>query len=64
MQNRNSYPVEEKNCGDDYIMFLPYDGHVCDNVITENTDLIINKSNEIMYSVLSSLHIGGKKYRI
>ena len=45
-------------------MFLPDEGHMCDTIIAENKDLRRNKISESIDSVLSSLHIGGSKYRI
>ena len=49
IQNSNAYTKEENNCGDDSIMFLPYDGHMGDTVISENTDLSSNKIPESIY---------------
>ena len=62
--NTNAYPREENNCSDDSIMFLPDDRHMCDIVISKNTDLSSNKNFEIIYSILYSLNIGCEKYRI
>ena len=63
-QNINAYPREEDNCGDYFIVFLTYDLNVCDTIIAQNTYLRINKILESTYSILSSLHICGSKYRI
>ena len=41
-QNSNSYPKEEKNCGDDSSVILLYDEHLCNTIIDRNTDLIGN----------------------
>ena len=64
IQNRNSYPREENNYGDDSITFLIDDGKVCKTDITKKTDLTSNKIPENTYSILSYLHIGDEKYRI
>ena len=45
-------------------MFIPYDENMCDTVIADNIDLISNTISENIDLVLSSLHIGGTKYRI
>ena len=45
-------------------MVLQDDGYLCYNIIAENTYLSSNNITEIRHSVLSSLHIGGAKYRI
>ena len=61
--NRNKYPREELFC--DYSSeFCPYDGHLCDTSIPENTYISSNEIIEIRYFFLSSLHISGTKYRI
>ena len=60
IHNINAYSRSENNCGDDSIMFLPDDKHLCDTLISENTDLIRNQIYKRIYSVLSSLHIGGE----
>ena len=63
-KNRNGHPREENNCGDDYILFLTYDSHVCDTAFAEKTYIISNNIPVITYSVLSSTHIRGAKYMI
>ena len=45
-------------------MVLPEHGNFCDTAIHENTDINSNNITEIRYSVVSSIHIGGEKYRI
>ena len=50
-KNTNVYPRAEKNCGDDYIMFLIYEFHVCDTFTAGNTDL---SSNNILESRILS----------
>ena len=62
--NRKSYPREENNCGDDYIMFITDDGHMCDTVISNNTYLSRNKNSKIIDSVLSHINIYGAKCKI
>ena len=42
-QNINDYPREDNNCGDESIIVLQYDGHLCDTIIVDNTDIMINK---------------------
>ena len=61
IKKSNEYPREDRNFGDYSSTFITYDGHLCDIVIPENTDLKSNNIPEIRDSVLSSLHIAGKK---
>ena len=63
-QNINSYPKEDNNSGDDSSMVLMCESHVCDTIITDNTDLGSNNIPESMDLVLSFLHISGAKYRM
>ena len=42
-KNINDHPGEENSCGDDSIIFLPYDGHLCHTVIADNIDFSSNK---------------------
>ena len=60
-QNRNAYPQEDNRCDDDSSLVIIGDRNFCDNVITENPDLIINNINEFRDSFLSFIHIGGAK---
>ena len=39
----NAYPTGENNCGDDSSLLPPNDGHLCDTIISDNTDLSSNK---------------------
>ena len=68
IQNRNDYHSDHNNCGNDYIMVLLYDEHLCDTIIYENTDIGENKILERIDLVLSYLHIVlhicDAKYRI
>ena len=64
IQNIDYYPREDNKYGDDFRMFIIDDGHLCDIVIAENIYIRRNKITERRDSVLSSLHIGGVKYRI
>ena len=61
---RNFYPRKEKNCGDDFSTIIIDDDNLCDTIISRNTDLRRNNIPESIYLVLSSLHIGGAKYRV
>ena len=63
-QNRNAFPREGNSCGYDSSMIIIYDEKLCDTIIYGNRDLSGNKIMEIIYSVLSSFHICGAKYRI
>ena len=63
-QNRNDYPREYNNCGDDSSRFIPDNGHLCDNIIPDNKYLISSKIPGSRDLVLSFLHICGEKYRI
>ena len=60
--------LNHKNCGDESIMILPYDGHLGDNIIYWNAYLNRNIIMEIRDLVLSYIHIGihtsDTKYRI
>ena len=60
----NTYTREENYCGYYSIIFLQDEGHICDIVIADNRELRSNKTSERKGSVLSSLHIGDKKYRL
>ena len=45
-------------------MFLPDDDNFFDTIIANNIYLSSNNIPEIVYSILSYLHISGAKYRI
>ena len=64
IHNRNSCPSEHNNFDDDSSTYLLYDGHFCDTIIPENIYLSSNNIPERKYFILSSLHMGGEKYRI
>ena len=59
-------PILEKGgkCGDESNMVPIDDEHLCSTIISWDIDLSINNTPEIAYFVLSSLHIGGAKYRV
>ena len=59
--NINDYPQEEINFGDYSSMVFQDDGHLCDTIISDNTDLISNNVPEICDPFLSYIHIGCKK---
>ena len=44
-------------------MFLPDEGKLCETIIAEKTYLRRNNIPENIYSILSSLHIGGENTR-
>ena len=56
--NINDYLMKEKNCCDCASMFLLYDGHLGDTIISGNTDLSRNDILKSRDLVLSYLHIG------
>ena len=59
--NDKAYTREENNLGDDSSMFLQDDVNLCDTIIAENIDLSRNEIPESIYSVISSIHIVGRK---
>ena len=62
--NNNVSPRLDNNCDDGSCNVLPYDGHYCDTVISENTGFISNISTKGTNLFLLSFRIGGTKYRI
>ena len=57
-KNRNEYPREENNCGNESSKVLLYGKHLGDTNITENTYLSKNIILETRNLVLSYLQIG------
>ena len=56
-QNINTYPREYNHCGDYSSIIHLDDDHLCDTIISGNTDLIGNNIMKIIDLVLSSIHI-------
>ena len=52
--------MEDNNSGDDSIMVLLGDGHMCDTIIADNAYLITKNNPEIRDLVLSYHHICGE----
>ena len=56
--------MEDNNGSDNSSTFLPDNGHLRENFIPDNIDISSNKIPKSIDSVLPSLLIAGKKYRI
>ena len=64
-QNRNYYPREDNNCGEDSSMtVLIDDDHLCEAIIDGTKDIRVHKILESRDSVLSSVQIGDAKCRV